>query len=232
MKVDGLVLSTTEMLEPALGRMVSKKKTKTRNKEVPLKSNQQKMSKQRVIYTYMSSNRRWLPFPRQVHKTVYCSRCSRHRVNQVEPSCSSLANPGRGWSKPTNLGVRGDDDRFWQEFAKTGQNWPQTAKVSPEGFERYRQGIGRAGRQTQGLAIVYQWMSSNSISNKLTSSKMRKLKSWQANWRTARLSRQKGFCWKLLWLPFDCHFLADLNHSVIVENLTLQRMLYDVKQNV
>ena len=159
MKVDGLVLSTTEMLEPALGstgRMVGKKKAKTRNKEVPLKSNQQKMSKQRVIYTYMSSNRRWLPFPRQVHKTVYCSRCSRHRVNQVEPSCSSLANSGWGWSKPTNLGVRGDDDRFWQEFAKTGQNWPQTAKVSPEGFERYRQGIGRAGRQTQGLAIVYQ----------------------------------------------------------------------------
>ena len=195
------------------------------------------MSKQRVIYTfYICSLRRLLPFPRQVHKTVYCSRCSRHRVNQVEPSCSSLVNSGLVWSKPTNLGVRGDDDRFWQEFAKTGQNWPQTAKVCPEGFERYRQGIGRAGRQAQGLAIVYQWwpynMSSNSTSNKLTSSKMRKLKSWQANWRTARLSRQKGFCWKLLWLPFDCHFLADLNHSSIVENLTLQRMLYDVKQNV
>ena len=95
---------------------------------------------------------------------MYCSRCTH---NQAEPShpnpnqanhChSSLVD---SWSKLADLGMRGDEERFWQHFANTGQNWPQPrVKVGPKGFQRPPPGIGRAGQThaNQGLAIVYQW---------------------------------------------------------------------------
>ena len=103
-----------------------------------------------------------------MHKTVYCSRCTHNQAGptqaksiQAKPSHSSLVKPNQAWSKQlADLGVRGDDEGFWQHFAKTGQNWPQPrAKVGPKGFQRRRPGIGRSGqtRANQGLAIVYQW---------------------------------------------------------------------------
>ena len=113
-----------------------------------------------------------------MHKTVYCSRCTHNQTkpnqakpnqaepsqanpNQAKPSQSILVKSSQAWSKQlADLGVRGDDEGFWQHFAKTGQNWPQPrAKVGPKGFQRRRPGIGRSGqtRANQGLAIVYQW---------------------------------------------------------------------------
>ena len=191
--------------KPALGPeggMVSgqKKKNQGIKKSPSLRSNQQENSKHRVIgppsvmwclYTFF-----W-----QVHKTVYCSRCSRQRVNQVEPSYSTNVNSG--CSNLASHGMRGDDRLWpgipktrskWPQNVKTGQNWPkssktdpkwpqnpktgskwpqnpktgskwpqssktdlkgpQSVKVSGEGFDRHRQGIGRAGGQAKGLEIV------------------------------------------------------------------------------
>ena len=82
-------------------------------------------------------------------------------MNQVEPSYSTNVNSG--CSNLASHGMRGND-RLWQGLPKTGSKWPQSSKtdlkgpqsvkVSGEGFDRHRQGIGRVGGQAKGLAIV------------------------------------------------------------------------------
>ena len=94
-------------------------------------------------------------------------------MNQVEPSYSTNVNSGCSCSNLASHGMRGDDRLWeglpktgpkWPHNVKTGQNWPKSSKTDPkwpqnekvgrEGFDRHRQGIGRAGGQAQGHAIV------------------------------------------------------------------------------
>ena len=96
------------------------------------------------------------PFHCQVHKTVYCSRCSQIG-GEAQQRLPGLLQSDQVSSKLATLGVGRGDERFRQDIiAKNGQNWSQRTKVCQLGIT-----IGRTGQTLRDseLTLVYQgWL--------------------------------------------------------------------------